>query len=197
MKTTKHIFSHFFLLIVSLFGTLLLSGQTKFLAKTITVKLEGTSTLHDWEMNADNKASSEATFSIAGDKVTGISNLSFVLPATSLKSDHKAMDKNTYKALKTEDNPTINFVMTSGSIAYVEGNMYQIKCNGKLTIAGTTRETDVVAVGKYNPADKSFVVSGVKKMKMTDFDVKPPSVMLGTIKTGNDIIVTYNVKYTK
>lgn len=197
MKTTKHIFSHFFLLIVSLFGTLLLSGQTKFLAKTITVKLEGTSTLHDWEMNADNKASSEATFTIAGDKVTGISNLSFVLPATSLKSDHKAMDKNTYKALKTEDNPTINFVMTSGSIAHVEGNMYQIKCNGKLTIAGTTRETDVVAVGKYNPADKSFVVSGVKKMKMTDFDVKPPSVMLGTIKTGNDIIVTYNVKYTK
>lgn len=197
MKTTKHIFSQFFLLILALFGTLLLSAQTKFSAKSITVKLEGTSTLHDWEMNADNHASSEATFTMAGDKVTGISNLSFLLPATSLKSDHKAMDKNTYKALKTEENPTINFVMTSGTITHVEGNTYQIKCNGKLTIAGATRETDVIAVGKYNPADKSFVVSGVKKMKMTDFDVKPPTVMLGTIKTGNDIIITYNVKYTK
>ncbi len=197
MKTTKHTFAPFLLLIFSLLSTAMVIGQVKFLAKIITVKLEGTSTLHDWEMNANNNASSEAILTMVGDKVTGISNLTFVLPATSLKSEHTAMDKNTYKALKTEQNPTINFVMTSGSITQVEGNTYQIKCNGKLTIAGTTRETDVIAVGKYNPADKSFVVAGTKKMKMTDFDIKPPSVMLGTIKTGNDITITYNVKYIK
>lgn len=197
MKTPHTPLHRIVLVVFLLLGSLLIFAQSKFTAKTLTVKLEGTSTLHDWEMNAQNNANSEAIFTITGGKVTGISHLTFVLPATSLKSDHTAMDKNTYKALKTEDNPTINFVMSSGTVTLIEGNTYQIKCTGKLTIAGTTRETDVLAIGKFNPADNSITITGTKKMKMTDFDVKPPSVMLGTIKTGNDIVVTYNAKYTK
>jgi hypothetical protein len=197
MKTTKTITQFLTILFISIMSTAAVNAQAKFSAKTLAVKLEGTSTLHDWQMNAENQAHSEAVFTLSGDKVTGISNLNFVLPATSLKSDHKAMDKNTYKALKTDKNPTINFAMTSGTIAHAGGNNYNIKAIGKLTIAGSTRETEVYATGTYNPADKSFTINGTKKMKMTDFDVKPPTVMLGTIKTGNDITVTYNAKYTK
>jgi hypothetical protein len=52
-----------------------------------------------------------------------------------------------------------------------------------------------MATGVYNPADKSFTVTGVKKMKMTDYNVKPPTALLGTIKTGNDITISYNLKF--
>ena len=107
------------------------------------------------------------------------------------------MDKNTYKALDTDKNPNISFVLTNGTVTSTGANNYQLNCVGKLTIAGTVKETDLVAVGKYNPADKSFTVTGVKKMKMTDYNVKPPKVMLGTIKTGNDIAITYNLKFVR
>jgi hypothetical protein len=60
-------------------------------------------------------------------------------------------------------------------------------------LAKSTRE--LMATGVYNPADKSFTVTGVKKMKMTDYNVKPPTALLGTIKTGNDITISYNLKF--
>jgi hypothetical protein len=47
---------------------------------------------------------------------------------------------------------------------------------------------------KFNPADRSFTISGTKVIKMTDWKVKPPVVMFGTIKTGDQITIGYNLK---
>ncbi len=107
------------------------------------------------------------------------------------------MDKNTYKALNTDKNPTISFVLTSATVTATGGNNYQLKCVGKLSIAGTIKHTDLVATAKYNPADKSFTVTGVKKMKMTEYNVSPPKALMGTIKTGDDISISYNLKFTR
>jgi polyisoprenoid-binding protein YceI len=172
-------------------------AQTPFQSKSVTISLTGTSSLHDWEMKA-GQGKSEGAFTIdANNKITAISKLNFSLPAKSLKSEHTMMDNNTYKALNTDKNPTISFVLTSGTVTSTSNNNYQLHCFGKLTIAGTTKETDLIATGSYNPADKSFTVTGVKAMKMTDYNVKPPTVMMGTIKTGNDISIAYNVKFTQ
>jgi polyisoprenoid-binding protein YceI len=106
------------------------------------------------------------------------------------------MDNNTYKALNVDKNPNITYVLSSATVTPVDGNTYTIKTTGKLTIAGSTRETDVVATGKMN-ADKSISVTGSKKFKMTDYGIKPPTAMLGTIKTGDDITISYNLKFVK
>ena len=103
------------------------------------------------------------------------------------------MDNNTYKALKTSKNPNITFVLISGNVTPDGSNTYQLKGIGKLTIAGTTIQTDLVATLKYNPADKSFSCSGVKKFKMTLYGVKPPVIFMGTIKTGDEISISYNL----
>ena len=107
------------------------------------------------------------------------------------------MDNNTYKALKTTAYQQITFTLSSSTLTQLDGGNYQIRCIGKLSIAGTTRETELIATGKLNPADNSFSVSGTKKMKMTDYNVKPPTVMMGTIKTGDDITISYNLKLTQ
>ena len=172
-------------------------SQTVFQAKAFDIKLNGTSNIHDWEMKA-NSGSSEAVFNINDNgKITSITKLNFVLPATNLKSKHSGMDKNTYKALKTDKNPNISFVGTSAHITSTSGDTYQITCKGNLTIAGTTKLTDLVATAKYNPADKSLTVTGVKRMKMTEYNVQPPTALLGTIKTGDDISIAYNLKFIK
>jgi hypothetical protein len=80
------------------------------------------------------------------------------------------MDNNTYKALNTTKNPNISFVLTSGNVTSVGVNTYQLNGVGRLTIAGTTIQTDLVATLKYNPADKSFTCTGVKKFKMTQYE---------------------------
>jgi hypothetical protein len=87
--------------------------------------------------------------------------------------------------------------MTSGTVTSVDATTYQFKGQGNLTISSTTRLTDLVATLKYNPADKSFTASGTKVIKMTDWKVTPPTFMFGTIKTGDQITIGYNLKITK
>jgi polyisoprenoid-binding protein YceI len=174
-----------------------LFAQAKYRVQSATITLAGTSTLHDWTMKA-SQANSDAVFQVgANDKISDLTNLSFTMPAKGLKSEHAMMDNNTYKALDIDKNPNISFVLSNADITPVDATTYNIKAKGRLTIAGTTKETDLVATGKFNPADKSLQVTGAKKFKMTDYGVKPPTVMFGSIKTGDDITVSYNLKFIK
>ena len=172
-------------------------AQSLLQSKGVTISLTGTSTLHDWEMKGA-QGLGQAAFDVDGTgKLTGLSKLNFSIPSVSLKSEHTMMDKNTYKALNSEKFPNISFTLSSATVTSLGNNNYQFNCVGKLTIAGFTRDTDLVATGHYNPSDHSITVTGVKKMKMTDYNVKPPTVMMGTIKTGNDISIAYNVRFSK
>ena len=172
-------------------------NDAKFRSQNLNLVVKGTSTLHDWEMKS-SKGYCEVLFAMTGaDKLVDLTGLNFNLPAESLKSESSMMDNNTYKALKTGVYKNISFVSSSGSVTQVDAFRYQVKAIGKLTIAGNTRETDLSATLKYNAADKSFTVSGVKKMKMTDYGVKPPTVMMGAIKTGNEISIVFNSRLLK
>jgi len=167
--------------------------KTVFRLQNLNLAVTGTSTLHDWEIKSA-KGQAELNLELASDKLTGISGLNFSIPAESLKSGNNMMDNNTYKALKTDKHKNISYVLTAGSVSQVNGSTFQIKTNGKLTIAGTTKETDLVATAKYNAADKSYTISGEKKIKMSQWGVKPPTVMMGTIKTGDEVTIKYNAK---
>jgi len=172
-------------------------AQTGYHSKSAIITIKGTSNVHDWEMKATNgHTDASFTLSSAG-KLTAITSLSFTIAVKNLKSEHTGMDNNTYKALKEKSHPTITFVLTSATVTETSANNYMIKCNGQLTIAGKTNQTDIMATGVFNPADKSLVVSGLKKIKMTDYGVAPPKALLGTIKTGNEVSIGYTLKFTK
>lgn len=167
--------------------------KTAFRLQNLNLEVTGTSTLHDWEIKSA-KGQAEVNLELASDKMTGITGLSFSIPAESLKSGNNMMDNNTYKALNTSKHKNISYVLTAGSVTQVNGTTFQIKTNGKLTIAGTSKETDLVATARYNAADKSYTITGEKKIKMSNWGVKPPTVMMGTIKTGDDITIKYSAK---
>ena len=170
----------------------LLFAQAKFHGQDLAISVTGTSSLHDWEMKS-GKVKVDALITVNNDKVS-VTALSFSMPVETLKSGHSMMDKNTYKAMDTKKNPNIMFVFTSVTSVTSSGvNTYLFKGAGKLTIAGTTKLTDMVATLKYNPADKSLTFIGTKKIKMSEYGVKPPTAMLGTIKTGDAISINYNI----
>jgi hypothetical protein len=169
--------------------------QVKFRSLNGSVQIAGTSSLHDWTEKSD-KGTAEVTFEMNSDKITNLSGLTFSLPVKSLKSEHTAMDNNTYKALEENKNPNITFVGSAATVTAVEAGTYTIKSTGKLTIAGNSRETEIVATAKIN-ADKTITVTGSKKFKMTEYGVKPPTAMFGTIKTGDDLAISYTLKFAK
>jgi hypothetical protein len=182
------------LLFVAASSFVLFNG-TKFHAAGLDVSVKGTSTLHDWEMKSNNKGTCEVVFTLdASDKITAINELQFALPAEALKSGHSMMDKNAYKAMNTDKHKNVSFVLSSAAITPSTTNVYQVKVTGNLTISGVTKKSEIAGTAKYNPADKSFVLFGAKKFKMSEFGVKPPTVMMGTIKTGDEITVSFATK---
>jgi polyisoprenoid-binding protein YceI len=124
--------------------------------------------------------------------VTALESLSFSVPAESLKSEKSGLDKNSYKALNTGKYNLISFTAGQVSVKPATGTAHILVANGKLTIAGVTKDVQFTASGIVN-ADKSIAYSGSYQLKMTDYNVEPPSLMFGAIKTGNTVTIKFNV----
>src|SRR4030095_6428301 len=87
--------------------------------------------------------------------LNGVSYINFTVPAESLKSEHKGMDKNTYKALNTEKYSNISFTASAVSIKPMGTIGYVLTAKGRLTISGVTKEVVLTATGTMNN-DKSI-----------------------------------------
>jgi hypothetical protein len=77
-------------------------AQVKYQSKgPVHITIQGTSNIHDWDLKSDKGVCSAEFLFTPGGYIGGLTTLQFTLPAESLKSDNKTMDKNTYKALNT------------------------------------------------------------------------------------------------
>ena len=167
-------------------------------SKDIDMRLSGTSTLHNWAMNAQT-FTGEAQFGFRegnGGELASLKSLSFNLNVTDLKSGEKGLDKNAYKALKTDQYKDILYKLGSATVMPVKDGKYLIKTKGKLSIAGVTKDVVMDVYAVINK-DGSITCTGSDKLLMTDYQVKPPKFMLGAMKTGDAITLDYTLIYKK
>lgn len=167
-------------------------------SKDIDMKLSGTSTLHNWTMDAKT-FTGEAQFGFAAGNAGQLSSLkalSFSLAVQDLKSGEKGLDKNAYKALKTGQYKDIDYKLISAAVGPESGGKYLLKTKGDLTIAGVTKQVNMDVYCVVNK-DGTVSCSGSYKLEMTDYQVKPPTFMLGAMKTGDAITLNFKLVYTK
>jgi polyisoprenoid-binding protein YceI len=163
--------------------------------QAMEMRLSGTSTLHDWEMDAKDVAG-EAHFDFRTGSTTELSalgSLSFILQVVDLRSDSKGLDKNAYAALKAKEHKDIRYHLTSSTLAPSK-NGQLLKTKGKLTIAGVTRNIDMDVHCVVN-ANGTITCSGMADLKMTDYQVEPPKFMFGAMSTGDAIVLRFSVIY--
>ena len=170
----------------------LLGAQEYILYNRIDMEVAGTSTLHDWEMVSE-EARGRANFILENKQLKEIKDLSFSLETETLKSGKGPMDKICYESMKTKKHKNITFQLLGVNSIKQSANGYTILARGNLQIAGV-KKTVVMNV-------KAIIVNGTiefigsYKMKMTDYDIDPPTALFGTIKTGNDLDISFKVKY--
>lgn len=167
--------------------------QTGYAQKTFKIDgkpalaISGTSTLHDWSM-----PSSTATGTLVATEEDGkleeIKSLSVEMPAESIKSGKNGMDKKAYGALKTDKFKTVKFDLKSASKT---GETWTL--NGTFTIAGVTKTVSLKA--KEVSANGTHGLSGTYSFKLTDYSITPPTALMGTVKTGDAVKMTFDVKF--
>lgn len=164
-------------------------------SKDNDIKLSGTSTLHDWTMNAQI-FTCEAEFNVKGNNLKAINSLILSVPVENLKSKEKPMDHNAYKALKSDEYKYIVFKLISATIGSKQTNKYPVKAVGNLSLAGVTKEITISIACLINN-DQTITCSGSEKIKMTDYQIKPPSFLLGAMETGDEIVLDFNLIFKK
>lgn len=174
-----------------------LHGQTIYTIKTSDMNIRGTSTMHDWELKATT-INGNCVMSCEGKEIRDIKSFSLTIPTKSLKSVNgsKMMDDKVYSALKSETVQNITFKLEKIVSITPSGNGWDVTASGSLSIAGVS-SNDVLVVHITEEQNGTFTLSGVKKLKMKDYNVDPPKAMLGALTTGNEIQIEFKINLTK
>lgn len=167
------------------------NSQNYSLNKTTSqIKVSGTSSLHDWDIISNNFSGSL----LINDTSKQIENLVVDIASESLKSGKGIMDKKTYKALNTDDFKSITFKMIEvKSTSKIDEEKDEVKITGELTICGLTKLVSVNMM--HSKTNNGVNISGIYNMKMTDFNIEPPTALLGTVKTGDEISIHFTTNF--
>lgn len=196
MNTKKNLWLVIGSFLVMVFSANTMVGQTfNVNSGASSLKVEGTSNIHDWELSAKELQGS-IKVQMEDGQLVKLDQLQFAVVAESLKSGKGGMDKNTYKALDTDKHRRITYELSSvKNLDCTSKTSCKVITNGVLTIAGTQKNVELIFDVKV--AGDKITLSGDKKIKMTDFKVDPPTAMFGTITTGDEVNIKFQTVFTK
>lgn len=179
-------------LIIGILSTISISAQNNFTIdkSSSSVIITGTSSLHDWESNVESFDSQLIPTINEEGALIGIESLSFSADVESIKSGKGIMDGKTHSALKEKKHPQITFKLIE--ITSIDEN--SLVANGTLTIAGKDRKVELTAAYSIQ-SNGEIKVNGSKSILMSDFGIKPPKAMLGSLKTGDEVTIQFDVTY--
>ena len=173
----------------------MVNAQTRYYLDNSNSSLvvEGTSTVHDWEMEA-NGLKSAIVLHFKDNSLASIENADFTSPAKKVLSDNRIMNNKTHDALKVDEYPEITFNLKSVNHLDVSGNSISGEVTGILKIAGIARTIRINFSGRMNPGN-SVTFSGTVPLKMSEFNIEPPTAMLGALKTGDKVKINFKFIY--
>ncbi len=161
---------------------------------------EGTSTLHGYKCVAKEITGSFIMKEMISDSTqTGFSNTAITgilqIPVLSIDSGKGKMDKKMRKLLKADDYPEIIFELTNLEVTASPETgkaQVQLKTMGNVKVAGVEKTIALEVIGNLEP-NGTIRFAGSKKLLMTDFNIKPPTMFFGRLKTGNEITVYFEI----
>ncbi len=182
------------------------SGAQSYLLENVTIEkggkvwIEGEAGKINYECNAEN-LSGVGKINNPGNPLNSINEedgaieISVSLPVEALSCGKRAMDKDMYEALKSDNFPNINYKLISAELADEENDKTEwmnIHTRGVMEIAGVQDTTSFVVQGKLLN-DNKFQVKGSKQIHMDTYNIERPTAMLGLIKASKDLSVHFDV----
>jgi polyisoprenoid-binding protein YceI len=166
------------------------------LQPTSRIWVSGTSNVKNFQCKAvDPVVTAEATKAgaaaavAAGEKAVGAVDLK--VSVETLDCGSGTMNGHMKDAMDPKDHPTIEFALVSYEL--LKGtDSASVTLSGTLNIHGTAKPVTITAAAT-NAGGDVLHVTGVYELNMKDFGVKPPSLMLGTMRVGEKVQVHFDL----
>jgi polyisoprenoid-binding protein YceI len=159
--------------------------------QTSKVTIEGTATIYgNWSCTglADVKAVPGDSLSPVPGFPGGVKTTTVTVSVRGIECGDGTMNKHLQKALKEKEFPEVRFQTEQ---YHLDGNGIEVKAAGDLTIAGVKKPVELAA--KLTPLAQGGVqVVGKVDIRMLDYNVKPPSLLFGTLKVANEVSVKFD-----
>ena len=125
---------------------------------------------------------------LTGEK--GVKTVRVTVPAELLDCGNGTMNEHMRKAIKLSEHNSIEFRLADYEVAKnaesVSGTI-----NGTLLLGGVTKPITLKAEGE--PQGAMLHVTGSYELDMTEYGLKPPTLMFGRIKVGKTVKVNYDL----
>ena len=114
---------------------------------------------------------------------------------------NQAMERDMHDALKAEAHPEIRYTLADVNAVRLEREadgdestpfVFLIDTVGELSLAGVTQEVQM-QVEVRRVGDHRFAVLGSKRLNMHDFDIEPPTALLGLIRADPQVEVVFDL----
>ena len=174
------------------------------------VRIQGTSTAHDWEMKGAiiggfvefdaGVQFDTAQAAIAGlkeGKLSATAHANIPIRSIHSEADHlpDVMDNLMQEAMKEPQFKRIEYRVSELKLKepHAPGQPFEFDAKGELTIAGVTNK--VAFPVAIQPVGKEQIkISGAAPVKMSDYGIKPPAPNfgLGLMRCGDDVKVIFD-----
>ena len=158
--------------------------------------VNGTSTVRSFECKAQSfdaniqaAAAGAAAAVLAGEKA--VQTVTISVPAAKLDCANGTMNEHMLKALKAKDNPTIEFQLSSYTTGRTADGV-QGDLTGVLSLGGVQKTVTLQGTAT-DAGDGQFRVVGSHQLRMSEFGLKAPSLMLGTMKVDDRVKVSFDL----
>ncbi len=156
--------------------------------------IKGTSNIHNWESSV-RKINGTALFEFDETGLIEIKECVATINTKSIKSSKGSiMDKKTWRALKADQYSRIEYTFRRMNMVSKSVEGFQASVSGDLMLAGVTRSVTFGIEGKVL-ANGAVEIWGSKAIRMTDFNIDPPSALMGTLTTGEVVTIEFHLTF--
>jgi polyisoprenoid-binding protein YceI len=163
--------------------------------------MEGTSTIHDWEVKGLLIGGFMEVDSAALDKAAPgplKANVQATIPVALMKSQvspgGSAMDEVMQEHMNFKTYKTITYKLSELTIKEAKDPKGPITCDakGELTVSGKTNTVSFPVTLTRPDANSLKITSGKVPLKMSAFGIKPPNPKIGPVSiiTGDEVTIT-------
>jgi polyisoprenoid-binding protein YceI len=156
------------------------------------VWVEGTSTARGWRCEATTlQGNAQAPSFQISELANGTHRGSLTIPVGELDCSNGTMNGHMRRALQADQHPNIRFRATSVQVTPAADGTATVRMGGQLSIAG--QEKAVTLTGTGVEENGGLRVRGTTGFDMTEYGVRPPSLMAGTMRVRGPVTVGFDV----